>query len=345
MCDTDEELRVSVSKIKEAYDEYKSLVHLQTEFIQDYKQLENNMVMVQYSDGTQITIDYKNAKYEVRKTQELGSVAMVKKDNIFQNAFKLIDCNVVWNSGIAPGANSAKQSVGCGLFYVFRGSCDLFVDDILTTVSEGKLILYRPGSRFEYPASKQTDLIYCYVFFEGDKCEKMLLEIFSPESGEVYIGIDKHIKAVFEKIAAELSFKRPCFEEISYAYMLELFALLKRNQLCGANTRSATYSDMVDSVCKLMLSECHKHTTLKYYADFCNLSVSRFSKVFKKETDVAPSEYLITARIEKAKQLLAETGLSVLEVAEKTGFYDQSYFGRVFKKYTGISPGKFRSYL
>ncbi len=275
----------------------------------------------------------------------IRGVMIMKKNNVFQSAFKLNDCNVVWNNGTTPGEEGLRRGVGYGLFYVFRGGCDLFVDEVLTTVGEGKLILYRPDSRFEYPSQKQTDLIYCYIFFEGDKCEKMLSEIFLPESSQVYIGIDKHIKAVFEKIATELIFKRPCFEEISYVYMLELFVLLKRNRLCGVNTRSAVYSDMVDAVCKLMLSECHKHTTLKYYADFCNLSVSRFSRVFKKETDVAPSEYLITARIEKAKQLLAETDLSVLEVAEKTGFYDQSYFGRVFKKHTGISPGKFRSYL
>lgn len=56
--DTDEQLRYSVAKIKEAYDEYKEVMHLQTEYITKHEEVEDNIFCVTYSDGTKITVDY-----------------------------------------------------------------------------------------------------------------------------------------------------------------------------------------------------------------------------------------------------------------------------------------------
>ena len=50
-CDTDEELKYAVSKLKEAYDDYSERCHLQLEFIDDYKS-DNDKYTIKYSDGT-----------------------------------------------------------------------------------------------------------------------------------------------------------------------------------------------------------------------------------------------------------------------------------------------------
>lgn len=65
--DTDEQLRFSVSKIKEAYEDYKDRIHLQTEFMVEHREIKDNVVEVTYSDGTVIGIDYN--KKEVYKKQ------------------------------------------------------------------------------------------------------------------------------------------------------------------------------------------------------------------------------------------------------------------------------------
>lgn len=66
ICDTDEQLKYSVSKIKEAYDEYKSLMRLQTEFMESHKEVAENVFEVKYSNGTTIKVDYKQNKVFVR---------------------------------------------------------------------------------------------------------------------------------------------------------------------------------------------------------------------------------------------------------------------------------------
>ena len=64
----------------------------------------------------------------------------------------------------------------------------------------------------------------------------------------------------------------------------------------------------------------------------------RFGELFRHAFATTPNRYLITRRIERAKELLAAEGVSVTEVAELCGFSDVYYFSKVFKRETGMAP-------
>lgn len=72
------------------------------------------------------------------------------------------------------------------------------------------------------------------------------------------------------------------------------------------------------------------------------MSPDYLTKLFKKETGMSLSEYIIAKRIALAKQLLAETDLSIVEISQRTGFSYSSYFVRIFKKKTGMTPQQYR---
>ena len=82
---------------------------------------------------------------------------------------------------------------------------------------------------------------------------------------------------------------------------------------------------------------------LKDLAAIANLSRFHFCRVFSKTVGVSPSTYQIQLRIAQARKLLAQ-GLPILTVATATGFYDQSHFGRHFKRHVGTTPGNYRSH-
>ncbi len=68
-------------------------------------------------------------------------------------------------------------------------------------------------------------------------------------------------------------------------------------------------------------------------------------RLFREQTGKTPHEYLAHLRIKTAKKLLASrkvSNYSVTEIAEMVGFHDVSYFSRIFKKATGISPGEYQ---
>lgn len=72
------------------------------------------------------------------------------------------------------------------------------------------------------------------------------------------------------------------------------------------------------------------------------LSATYFSRVFKNEMKTSFVSYLTSVRIEKSRLLLSDRSIPLVVVANLAGFDDQSYFNRVFKRCTGVSPGKYR---
>ena len=72
------------------------------------------------------------------------------------------------------------------------------------------------------------------------------------------------------------------------------------------------------------------------------LSAPYFSTIFKEEMGENLSSYINRLRVEKAATLLTETGKALNEIAALCGFEDQSWFSKIFKNYTCISPGKYR---
>jgi AraC family transcriptional regulator len=84
---------------------------------------------------------------------------------------------------------------------------------------------------------------------------------------------------------------------------------------------------------------------LKDVARECRLSVSHFSRAFRHTVGAAPHNWLVTRRIEVAKQKLRDRRLSLSEVALACGFADQSHLTRVFTRTVGASPGAWRRAL
>ncbi len=78
-------------------------------------------------------------------------------------------------------------------------------------------------------------------------------------------------------------------------------------------------------------------------ADAVCVSEDYLTRIFHKEIGLSLWEYLNRYRIHLATKMLLETNATIYEIAEKTGFQDQAYFCRVFKKIYGIPPGKIRT--
>ena len=96
---------------------------------------------------------------------------------------------------------------------------------------------------------------------------------------------------------------------------------------------------------EVLSSNLDGNVPLKDVARECRLSVSHFSRAFRRTMGVAPHNWLLTRRIEVAKEKLRNSGLSLSEVALACGFADQSHLTRVFTGMVGVSPGAWRRAL
>ena len=69
-----------------------------------------------------------------------------------------------------------------------------------------------------------------------------------------------------------------------------------------------------------------------------DMSSYHFARLFKQSTGLAPYQYLIKCRVERAKELLLQGEMAIAEIATQVGFYDQSHLNRHFKRIVGVSP-------
>ena len=88
---------------------------------------------------------------------------------------------------------------------------------------------------------------------------------------------------------------------------------------------------------------CDDDISFESMARAVNFSVSYISALLKKNRNTSFVKLLTGLRMEKAKELLADPALKIIDVAEQVGYSDSYYFSHCFKKYTGLSPKEFRS--
>lgn len=77
-------------------------------------------------------------------------------------------------------------------------------------------------------------------------------------------------------------------------------------------------------------------------AEACNLSVRQFTRAFRQTTGMAPHQWLVRRRVERAQELLSRTVHHLSTVASDCGFADQSHFTRVFTRQVGMTPAEWR---
>lgn len=99
---------------------------------------------------------------------------------------------------------------------------------------------------------------------------------------------------------------------------------------------------IVKSAVSYIKSHYREKINLRDIAGCVKLSPYYFSRVFKKNINCSPYQYLIMYRINNAKKLLYNTNLSIKEIAFSCGFNSVSHFVTTFKKHSNLTPNKFR---
>lgn len=96
----------------------------------------------------------------------------------------------------------------------------------------------------------------------------------------------------------------------------------------------------ISNICEYMRTHYSENITLENTAKHFYISKEYLSFAFKKETGVNFTKYLISIRMEKAKEMILEYGIPIQRVAEMVGYTDITYFYRTFKRFWGTTPAK-----
>ena len=126
--------------------------------------------------------------------------------------------------------------------------------------------------------------------------------------------------------------------------ILKILAILKENDLLiKENNNSKDYRiEYLKKTISYIQENYKEKLYIKDLAEQINMNEQYFCRFFKKMIGKTPIEYLNEYRIKKAKELLSETSIQVMDICLDCGFYNMGNFIKVFKKYTEMSPIKYR---
>lgn len=234
-----------------------------------------------------------------------------------------------------------KGRVDYHILYVKKGVCHLTINEKTERVPEGNIILFRPGQRQQYTYFKEDKSVSCYLHFTGTGCEHILNTLGFSEEYVTYIGRSKPFEEIFEQMTREYSMKKPSYEHCLSGLLMQLLSVISRSSKIKEGNIPTKNEEIVNNAC-VKIYENLSSVSIKELAKDCYLSVGRFSHIFKELTGKSPLEYISEMRLQKAKDMLANTNLPIGKIAIDSGYKDQNYFSRIFKKAFGVSPSIFR---
>jgi AraC-like DNA-binding protein len=99
---------------------------------------------------------------------------------------------------------------------------------------------------------------------------------------------------------------------------------------------------IIDQCKNLIFRRLHSKIVISELADILHVSLEYLSALFKRTEQITISEYIMNEKVKLAQNLLVYSEYSLVDISMYLGFSSQSHFGRVFKKYTGLTPNDYR---
>lgn len=252
---------------------------------------------------------------------ELEEVPIAYEESIESLSQKFYDDDIIftyskYNSKKPDLTNSLEQTyIDKIINSIKSGDTEIAID------STNKLIYELKASRQSIEHIKNVSVLLCSLSF------KLLMNHYVNLS-EIVGNSSKTYKDILN-----------CDSIGKLTHILEKVILLVIERLSYLNSQD---NYIIKKVTDYIESNFANPVKLNDVAELAHVNSSYLSRLFKKETGSTLTEIVTKIRIEKAKDLLSFSNMKTYEIALKVGIEDPAYFSQVFKKYTGLSPSKFK---
>lgn len=159
-------------------------------------------------------------------------------------------------------------------------------------------------------------------------------------SSDIYFSLDGRVSRLISALVEELRLT-PDDMYLSRACCDTVIALLLRHSVTSSAPLKESRLDFeaIDNDVDQHLSQ---KITIAQLAGSVYLGESQFHHLFKEKLGITPHQYVLSKRVDRAKHLMENSGLSLGQIAELAGFSGQSSFSHSFTKWAGVSPSKYR---
>ena len=231
------------------------------------------------------------------------------------------------------------------LLYITEGEGEFQSASIeKTTVKAGDFFLLFPGEWHTYHPKGRHGWKSYWIGFKGQNMDKRVRAGFLTPAKPIY-----HVGYSAEVISLYKQAYQAALEEAAYAqqlmaglvnHLIGMMYSLERNR--ELKSRDQTHVELINRARLRIRESLESPITIQQVAQELGVSYSNFRKLFKEHTGLSPAIYQQELRLQRAKELLSTTDLSIKEIAYRLDFESPDYFSAKFKLKTGHKPSEFR---
>lgn len=242
----------------------------------------------------------------------------------------------------APFSVTSDRYDAFSIEYVTAGNGELVADGKQYTLAAGDVFLLHRGEAHTYRALGSTAFRKIWIRLSGPLAD-YLIKIHGLTAVH-HVPQCSRMKELFVRMR---SFGiRAHHSNASGRHISDGFSLILHEMLlvlaARLDTRTVSFSNDVVHMKNYLDSMIEKDVRLADVAAHAGKSASQTIRKFKRELGTTPYQYLLGRKMELAEYLLANTDMSVREIARETGFADEQYFSRAFRSRTHRRPSDVR---
>ncbi len=210
---------------------------------------------------------------------------------------------------------------------------------------EGDFFLLFPGEWHSYHPTGPRGWKKYWIGFKGENMDRRVSANFlSPTKPIYHVGFSADIirlyRQAFEAALEEAAYSQQLMAGI-VNHLIGMMYSLERN--IELKSRSQTHVDMINKARLMIRESLESGLTIQQVAERLGVSYSNFRKLFKEHTGLSPAIYQQDLKLQRAKELLTTTDMSIKEIAYRLNFDSPDYFSAKFKSKTGRKPSDLRN--
>ena len=211
-------------------------------------------------------------------------------------------------------------------------------------LKEGDFFLLFPGEWHSYHPTGPRGWKKFWIGFSGHNMDDRVRAGFlSPTKPIYHVGFSDAIVSLYRS-ALDAAMAEEAYSQQLMAgvvnHLIGLMYSLERN--IELKTRNQQHVDMVNRARLRIREELESPLTIQQVAEEMGVSYSNFRKLFKEHTGLSPATYQQDLRLQRAKELLSTTNMSIKEIAFRLNFESPDYFSSKFRIKTGRKPSDLR---
>lgn len=212
-----------------------------------------------------------------------------------------------------------------------------------TRIKEGDLFLLFPGEWHTYHPLPQKGWKSYWIGFKGRNVDDRVRAGFlSPTKPIYHVGFSSEIVHLYDEAFVKAKEEAAYSQQTLAGIVNHLVGLMYSLERNIALNKDYNYADIMNRARLRIRESLESNLTIQKIAEELGIGYSNFRKLFKEYTGVAPAMYQQELRLQRAKEMLSTTNLSIKEIAYRLNFDSPDYFSAKFKIKTGRKPSDFR---